>query len=241
MASLDLIIPLGNGSRSNDDELKLCLRSLDRNTQGIGRVILATKHIPEWIQNVTIVPMGDPLKHNKDGNLINKVVMALINLDIRGDFLLCADDNVFNLPLNLEDIPMICNGRGLNHFSANSDEKWFRRMRRTLEFVKSRGMPVDYNYDSHTPQKFNATKVLRGLGGIDYASDIGYCIYTLFRCVSGETGGVHQNEYKTTHESEGSVNSSMDRMFVGYNDEAFLHGLRERLFEKYPDKSRYEK
>ena len=180
---------------------------------------------------------GDPLKHNKDGNMINKVKAAITALGIDSDFILCADDNVFMK--DLDGCPTLYNDKTRNDFTVDR-RKWHRRMVRTFDFLESRGIHLNHNYEVHAPQLFNGKAVLSALEGVDYESDIGYGIYTLFRGLCGETGGVDQRLFKTTHETELSADDPLDRLFAGYNDNAFSHGLRERLFSIFDKKSKYE-
>ena len=238
---MDLIIPLGSESKSQNDELKILLRSVDKNAPGITRVILATVCPPEWIQNVELVPTEDSLKHNKDGNLIQKVLDSIRRFDIHGGFMFSADDNVFVKPCNVEDIPILYNSHGYDYYKKNP-RRWHRRMARTFEFFRERGVEIPHSYECHAPQVFDADKVLKGMEDIDYRSGIGLGIYTAFRAVSGEAGsGIEQGSFKSTHENADGAKKPLDRMLAGYNDEAFLNGLWERLLELFPEKSRFER
>ena len=240
MPGIDIIIPLGIGSKSDNDELRLLLRSIEANVSGLGRVIVVTQKAPDWLVNVIVLRRGDPLKRNKDGNMINKVIHALEFLDITGDFVLCADDNLFMRKIDLCDIPMLYNSKDRQYF-AKDDKKWHRRMVRTFDLLDGFGVHLAHNYEVHAPQKFNAG-MLRGLvPKVDYESDIGYGIYTLFRGLCRETGGVEQSPYKTTHEDVETAGYALDRLFAGYNDDAFNAGLRERLFGIFNNKSKYER
>ena len=239
MSPIDLVIPLGTGSRYGDDELRICLRSVERHVRCLRRVVVVTCTVPSWLRNVVVVNRGDPLKHNKDGNMINKVLAAIDELGITGRFALCADDNVFMQDVALDEIPMLYNNKVRAEFAVD-DRKWHRRMVRTFDFLASRGVELSHNYEVHAPQVFDASVLRDAIRGVDYESDIGYGIYTLFRGLCGETGGVDQRGFKTTHESEADASAPMDRMFAGYNDGAFCNGLRERLFGIFSEKSRYE-
>ncbi len=240
MPCLDLIIPLGVGSKFDNDELRLCLRSAELHAVGLQRVVIVTQAELDWLTNVTIIRRNDPLKKNKDGNMIDKVLLALNTLDIKGDFMLCADDNLFMQDVVLEDCPMIYNSKKRSDFNANG-KRWHRRMVRTFDYLASRGIHYDYNYEVHAPQRFCADLIRERIKSVDYRSDIGYGIYTLFRGISDEHGGETQSKFKTTHESIESVDAPLDRMFANYNDDAFKNGFRKRLFSIFNTKSKYEK
>ena len=93
MQKVDIIIPLGSGSQSNNDELKILLRSLEKNGRNFRNIIVVTDSPPAWLTNAKVVPVSDELKHNKDGNIIRKVLSALtVCYDITPEFVWTADD-----------------------------------------------------------------------------------------------------------------------------------------------------
>lgn len=237
---IDLIVPLGVGSCSDNDELRILLRSVEKNVEDIGRVVIVTQKVPDWLCNATIVPCEDTLGHNKDGNMITKVMLALESLDIHGDVCITCDDTVFMSHTKLADCPVLYNSRNRNDFNETGN-RWHRRMIRTFDYLESKGVYLSHNYECHAPQVFNADILRDKVPTIDYRSGIGFGIFTLFRALSGETGGIEQSKFKTTHEDIDSVYSCMDKQFAGYKDVSFLKGLRERLFSIFNNKSKYEK
>ena len=236
-----LVVPLGTESKFNNDELKILLRSIDVNARNVGRVVVATMAPPKWLRNVEIIPIPDTLRHNKDGNIITKLVEAIKVAEIQGTVVWSCDDHVLLKPMDFEKLPTVFNRHKRSDF-ANSSNTWYKRMIRTFDFLASRGIRLECNYDSHTFQAFDAAEILRVLQGVDYAVEhAGYNINTLLKGLVGVSGGVvEQDSFKTTHESDASGQAPMDRPYVGYNDNAFSHGLRERLFNMFPEKSRYE-
>ena len=235
----DLIVPLGTGSKSGNDELRILLRSAERNFLDIGRVIVVTQEPPDWLRNAVVVRCDDPLKHNKDGNMIRKVMTALEQCDVHGEVVVTCDDTVFCQPQRMACCPVLFNRRGRECFA--DPRTWHRRLRRTFEFLDGIGTPLTHNYECHAPQTFDADALRSRVQAVDYRSSIGYGIFTLFRGLCGITGGIDQELFKRTYESRASVSEPMDRQFAGYNDEAFLNGLREKLLAAYPKKSKYER
>ena len=239
----DIIIPLGPGSKSDNDELKILLRSIERNCTGIKRIILATRHVPEWLNKskFTIVPLDDPEEHLKDANLIYKTLEVIKRCRVQS-FVWCADDNVFMKEVKLDEIPRLHNPRGRNAFSP--ERKWCRRVINTFDYFKQLGIDIDYNFETHTPQYFrDAQGLLKAMEKVDYREQPGLTIMTAFYCSLKDVDkGLLQQDYKETFESAESVrNAKFDKMYVGYNDRAFIDGgLRERLFKVFKDKSRYE-
>lgn len=235
---VDIVIPLGTGSRRNNDELRLLLRSLAVNGRNYRGVIIVASAPPEWLQNVRVLQMDDPLEHNKDGNIIRKV-LAGMQLDyVTPEVVVSWDDIVYLRPFDFAALPPIFNARGPEAF-PETGSIWQRRVRRTFDFLASRGVVLEHNFESHTPHRYPVRRLLRAMRDIDFAGDIGYSIDTLFHGVLGISGGFDQGLFKETRETPGTA--KLDKMIVGYNDAAFLGGLREQLFGVFAKPSKYEK
>ena len=244
-AGIDWIVPLSAESKSNNDELRLLLRSIERNARNLGRIILVGDNLPDWVKDVVRLPGPDTLKTNKDGNLINKVVHACKTLKLK-EFVLSADDNLLCRPCDLDKFPLLYNPRGVDDFRPNFEtgewNRWQQRMMRTFWLAEELGMPLQYNYETHAPQLFrNAPLLLDRLERVRYVQGLGYGIYTLFRLMLGETGGEPQDQYKVTWETAEQVLQPPTKLFAGYCDATFLNGLRGWLSLLYPEKSRYER
>lgn len=241
---MDYIIPLGSGSRSDNDELRILLRSLERNAYNLGRVIIVSQCAPEWLRNVIVVPMGDELPHNKDGNIINKILTGIKTVGLTGEFVWSADDLAVVKPVDLASLPPIWNRNGRAHFAKEARKpkhRWHERMVRTFDLAEEIGVALECNYEAHAMQRLNANELLNAISGIDYESGLGYGIMTLFAMRTGRMGGEPQERWKTCHETEESAKAGFGTVpFVQYNDKAFLNGLRDRLFQTFPMKSRYE-
>ncbi len=245
MANLttDIIIPLGSGSKSDNDELRILLRSLEANAIGLGRIIVISDCAPSWLDRsrVTVLKMGDAHAHNKDANLIDKTIAAIreFNLD---SFCWFADDNVLMQPLRLSAIPILRNLRSKSDFA--DDGKWHRRVFRTFEWAESLGVHLTHNYETHVPQYFtHARELASRLATVDYRTPPGLSIMTLFRVLLGETSkpSESQDAWKETYQEDCTGKPiTLSKPFVGYNDTGFLTGLRQRLFEIYPTRSIYE-
>ena len=236
---VDIIIPLGTGSKSDNDELRLLLRSIEKNGCGYRRIIVVATEIPSWLQNVVNLKMSDSLHQNKDGNIIRKVLFALTECyDISPEFVWTCDDCVVLQKTDFSLLPPITNNRKKSDFPANGSI-WQRRVRRTFEFFEKRGFPLEHNYESHTPQGFPSRKLLRAMRGVNFETGIGYSINTLFYGLLGVSGGFDQSLFKVSAETAEVL--KLNRHFIGYNDKAFHAGLREKLFELFPDKSKYER
>ena len=238
----DVIIPLGNGSTHNNEELRILLRSIDKHCSDVGRILLATQYCPGWVDReaVTVVDLPDSEAHNKDRNLIDKVLKCIELYDVKS-FVFAADDNVFTQDCELKHLPLLFNRK--REAFLNSESKWRRRVLHTFDYFLKRGVPLEREFDSHCPQYFSdAQGLLRAMRDVDYTTQPGLTIMTAFRAATGDIyGGVHMNEFKETYEMPCTEKDFRgDKLFVGYSDVGY-NGIRGRLLGLFPDKCRYEK
>ena len=242
----DIIIPLGNGSRSNDDELRILLRSIDRNLRGYGRVFLVTSYCPSWVNRdmVTVVNIEDLYHDNKDANLHLKTLKTIEKYNVR-HFVWCSDDNVFSQPMYAGMIPTVHNHRRNEDFSQNEANRWRNRVRHTLDWAESRGVHLEHNYECHCPQLFDGKALLEGMKDVEYVRQPGLTIYTTWRVVTDSwKDSIDQRDVKATYEMDKYEDYKTDDLhakpFIGFNDQTFLNGLRDRLLKEYNDRSKFE-
>ena len=244
---IPILIPLGTGSNSDNDELKILLRSIEKNVSNLDKIYLITTAKPDWLidtDDIVIVPIRDRWTDNKDANLFDKVhtTIAKYNLD---QFCFCADDNAFMQPIDLTAIPTLHNHRDLEWFMKNVGGKWTRRVKDTLLWAKSRGVELPYNFECHAPQIFNGQAILQGMQTVDYIARP-LTIYTAWRAVTDTWhNSTDQRDFKNTYEialyDDYKQDDLTSKPFIGYSDSTFLNGLRERLFKVFGEKSHYER
>lgn len=238
------IIPLGNGSwQGRNDELRLLLRSLERNAIGLGTIYIATIYKPSWLKEsdgLVVVPIKDIYNSNKDANLFEKTLRTIEMYNI-GDFVFTADDAALLKPMNLADIPVLHNHRDNGRFYCQSLTKWQNRVRNTLEWAKARGSVLPHNYECHCPQVFDGKALIEGMKDVDYVTQPGLTIYTAWRVVTDSwRDSQNQLDFKETHELPCTATDiRFDKPFIGYNDTAF-GCIREELFRRFPERSKYE-
>lgn len=240
---IPIIIPLGCGSTYHNDELRLLLRSIERNALDLGEVYLVTDCCPEWVDRkaLAVVPMSDKFSGNKDACLHRKTLACIQAFGI-GRFCWCADDNLLCKPMNLAGIPVLHNHRDTGRFYNPPLTKWQNRARNTLEWAKGRGVELGHHFECHCPQVFDGQALLEGMKGVDYVSQPGLTIYTAWRVVTDSwRDSQNQLDWKETYEMPCTARDVVfDKPFLGYNDVAF-GGIRGRLFEEFPEPSRWEK
>ncbi len=244
---IDVIIPLGNGSRFDNRELRILLRSIAANCTDVGRVFLATQYCPRWVDRstVTVVDIPDTATDNKDANLMDKVLGVIEKHGVER-FAFAADDNAFMRPCELKHISLL-HGRGRKEFTP--DTKWRRRMLHTFEYFDARGVSPDNTFDTHCPQYFpDAQGLVAAMKDIDYRTQPGLTIMTAFRCAQNDIyGSFPASNVKLTFEgdckkkvADATAETLASRLFIGYNDDGAAAGLLDKLEQIFPERSRYE-
>ena len=246
---IDILIPLGNGTFDNNNELKILLRSIDKHVKDLGRIYLITTGVPKFVNTdvVQVVPIEDTYEHNKDANLHKKVLETIRKFGIK-DFVFCADDNAFLQDVRLASLPKLHNSRGIDRFPADGSI-WQQRMRHTFEWSKERGVELPYNFECHAPQRFDGQRLIEKMNGVDYESLPGLTIYTTWRVVLDDwQGSQHQNTYKWTFdnavdETPRTIDDAhlCSKMFVGYSDAGVQAGITTRLLKHFSEPCRFEK
>lgn len=243
---VDVIIPLGdNPSKNNNLELRFALRSIEKNLLDVRYVYIVTEKLPDWVDDVVHVKCSDLLKHNKDGNIINKVLAALENtneqhIDVLDNFVFMADDNILAKPMSSEDIGYYHLGT-LEKKKFDDSNAWHMKLLNGYSKLKEEGKPV-WNWESHCPvvmEKYKFINVYRMMYPEFEDDGAGYTIYTMYfnnymPKVFSSTKGV-----KSTFEDKKIV--ADESKFMGYNDQGFTEEVKKLIKNMFPKPSRYEK
>ena len=237
---IDIVIPLSSESFSDNLELRLALRSIDRFAAGAGKVWIIGDTVPDWLQNVRILPVPDRYCHNKDANIIDKLLAAVSEKELSRRFVFWSDDQIALYRFILNDLVPVYNRRNAQDFQ--SDRIWHRRMRNTFAWLKKQNITLNWNWDSHVPQIMQKNSFRKLMQYLNYQVEPGYCINTLYFGLLRTPPGLEQSRIKTTCESTQYYETLPEgRLFLGYNDDACRGNILQLLQEYLPDRSVYEK
>lgn len=175
-----------------------------------------------------MVPFDDSIKDNKDANLFNKILAAANNPDVRQNFVFWSDDQILTDYIDLNQLPIVANNRGYKHFQQTKElSKWQARMKHTLEVIKQKqNKQLPCNYDSHVPQLYNKTKVKQIFSKVDYNTQPGLCINTIYFGLQ-KVKSIDQRKVKHTIEGVQKplpIPSEMS-LYIGYDEGAWRSGL----------------
>lgn len=239
--SVDVVYTLADApSNTDDEELRISLRSVASFGVNLGTVWVVSNRLPEWLANVNHIKVPDTYNNCKDANIINKVLAACEDNRVSDRFIFMSDDQVFNTKIPLNRLSPTYNPRGIRHFSLTDGNRWSKRMHNTLRYIENAGGCADINWDSHCPQPIDKDKFYDIMTHLPYTTIPGMCINTAYFGNKLEPALIPQNMVKNTFEGvcEGSI--ILNKAFIGYNDAGYRSGLREKLLEKFPNKAEYE-
>lgn len=260
--STDVVIPLGSGSHANDLELRFALRSLEKHFLDLGRVFICGCR-PDWLQDIEHLDLPDTNRHNKDANLVGKVLSAC-KAGVSKLFLRQSDDQVMLVPCRTEDVKAYHAGDLADRVGRNSywEGGWKLRLRATGHWLRVRGFPT-LHYDTHLPMIYDRDKfvqIMHEFPWKQYEGDrpkkgkwakvpreVGFTINTMY-CNQAAVNPAHLGNEKISL-GKGSANWNVPkirrkltgRKYLGYDDAGFTPALQQVLYELFPTPSRFEK
>ena len=236
---IDIVIPLGSGSRYNNLELRMALRSIACYAVNVNDIYIVTAELPDWVKNVKTIEKADTYLHNKDANIIEKLLAAAALPELSETFLFWSDDQLALHRFDAAHLPITCNPRQYKDF--NQSTVWHQRMRNTFEYLQQHNIFLSCNFDTHLPMPLEKAAFTRIMNNAKYSAEPGYCVNTLYCGMLGMTGALEQQRIKHTAESRETLTAlPQDKLFLGYNDCAMQNGLPELLLDYFPEKCKYE-
>lgn len=237
---IDIVIPLSAESRFDNLELRMALRSIASCARRVGRVYVVCETLPEWCRRVVHLKHGDKHRSNKDANLFAKLLYACRRPELSERFLFWSDDQLALREFDAAATLPVFNRRGPDAFTGTG--RWHRRMRNTFAFLGANGIRPGHNWDSHVPQPIRKKRFLELVAPLDYITEPGFCINTLYFGLMRTSPVLPQSLVKLTCESTREVKSlAVPKLYLGYNDHALEHGLIPLLKARFPMPCRYEK
>ena len=191
----DIVIPLGKGSRWNDNELRYCLRSIER-FMPRSRVFIVG-HRPKWVKNVIHIPFTDnPDYEAKERNIKNKFLAACDHPELSEDFWAFNDD-YFILQKPPARYPYFYDKCLSSKIATRPFKDHYQYAQiNTYETLKNLGYTT-LNYDVHFPILYNKTKFREVMDLYDWNIQHGYVVKSLY-CNTLEIKGTQTQDCKLT-------------------------------------------
>ena len=145
---MDIVYVIGKGSKKDNLELRMSLRSIDKYGTNVGRVIVVGAP-PSWLsKEVEQLQVADkyPYKHSNILNCIEAVVDEKL---VKGDFLYSSDDHFYVKNTDFEKYPYYIKGDLRKAVDPNDFfYKYHKSLVDTRELCIRHGLPTK-NYSQH--------------------------------------------------------------------------------------------
>jgi len=239
--SVDVVIPLGKGSKWNDLELRFCLRALESNFNDLGQVWLIGE-CPAWCEGVRHIRVPDLFTSNKDANLISKILVACYQSEISDMFLRVSDDEIFLKPMSVGQLRPYHQGS----IRSPNGNRWHQRLKRTGQWLRSKGR-TDWNYDSHIPALMSCESFRRIFACAPYKQGPGLTIDSTYfnSCGLAEhrmlPRGTRVRLTRQVEDPAIYLCTLQSRTFANLTDHAVCPALEAALTEIFPKPSKYER
>lgn len=129
-------------NRGSDRELRLSLRSLQKNCKDLGRVFIITDELPDWIQNVEHIARYDYIYPEIS---IYYKVMTFVNRSRCRSFLFMNDDFYMMKPFEARNYPLYYRGELVY---IDNPSRWQKVNNNTLDYLKRK---EKHDYGVHCP------------------------------------------------------------------------------------------
>ncbi len=238
------------------DELKYSLRSFEKFFPQLGRVWIFG-HLPDNIDPAKVLHINEP-EWVKPPVFVESAALQILNnkLDrLSEDFILAQDDNYLLRPVTFEDFGPL-NVQNLDEVQIRGSKPWQLMLWRTFDLLKFMGHSV-YNYESHTPHRFNRSK-LRMVSERFTRTEMaathryhGLCIRMAYWNILKEadraplrSASEHRVGFTQPGDSETVEQISaalQDRIFMFHDDNGLSDALKSVLETRFPNKSHFER
>lgn len=226
--ALTVFYPLNNGSRLNNFELKMSLRSVEKHLSSYSDVIIVGEK-PDWIQNVNHIPFHDE-STIPDYNITKKTERALQEVN---RVLFFNDDHYLLEGFDAETFPYFYYDTLDNYVKRRGLDGYGKRANNTMKLLKSKNLPTKF-FDIHTPIIYERQAFLENVVSLDWKQyKEGFVIKSLY--ANGlKIEGTSQKDSKSLHPPHMPVN-----IFSSTNAKPRA-SVQRFLMEKFPNKSKYE-
>ncbi len=165
---MDILYIVGDGSRFNNLELRMSLRSICKYGTNIGKVIVAGNP-PQWLSDKVIKIKIEDKYTYKHQNILSCIENVIDMELVHGDFLYSSDDHFYCRPVDFANYPYFVKGELRRTFNL-TDTFWqyHQSLYDTRKLCQKYNLPA-MDYSQHCNTHMN-TDVFRSIRNIIHES-----------------------------------------------------------------------
>lgn len=235
---IDLVLPLGKGSKHDNFELRYSLRSLERYGRNVGRLFVIGER-PSWLQNVVHIPYID--RHCHERNIYEKLLIACNTAEISIDFLFWMDDIFLTESIDCENYP-VTHDRTLAEAIAprHRYDGYKLSLENSLNALTKNNLPT-LHYDLHRPFTYNKESFIGALGLVDWKRPNGHVIQSIYGNACGlPSTQMDDLKFNLPLPFDKIHEAVQGRHVFSVGDRAMTDVMKQFISEMYTQKSKYE-
>jgi AAA15 family ATPase/GTPase len=235
---LDLVYPLGSGSKWNNSELKYSLRSVEKHLKNFDKVFIVGQ-FPDFLNSEAIHITQPIVSGNAARNIAMNLLAACQDERLSQSFLYMTDDLFFTKDVDATTYPTYFKCDLEKTYRINVTD-YRRHVRNTMDVLKEQGHKT-LNFDVHYPTTFKKTELKRVIESNNFNRSFGLIIKSLYFNTLGTQGTLRDDckvvqikrldqwrEYVKTTECFSIADTCINQVFKDF------------MAETYPEKSRWE-
>jgi hypothetical protein len=265
---MDVLLPLGRDSRWQNNELRYCLRSIEKFATGYDRIFIIGED-PGFLNqesrkagssensfsgiegscvpnsNIWFFPLKD-VRGNKQARIAHKIFWAFQKTDISDQAVLFNDDYVLTAPTDLSRLPLYHRGSLFDAAQRQSDPVYKKSLEETNRVLQEASKPT-FHYDIHAPMILERQSFL-GLEtwwqkSLAYPNGVGLVVKSVYANNTLPFPGPTIRDCKLRNPYPARILNSIirDRWVFSYSDQGLTPTLKQWLVDRFPEKSKWEK
>ena len=236
------------------EELKLSLRSLEKNFKEKFMVVIVGDYEPWMSSEIWVIPSKGT--SHKDGDQPKDIALKLSKViaeaRVPENFVWMNDDIYFINPVMLADIQTLKAMEDLGKIKRESGTPYRKNLWKTYDKLISMGIKTVWNYGTHLPFCFNKQKLAEMIDKFNMLKE-SYLTTTLYHniffkdfrpmLISAKWDNMKIGIYKPWK----SINKTLfeqfitEKKFLNNSQTGFDDEIMKLLKKMFPDKSRFEK
>jgi hypothetical protein len=246
MDKIDIVIPLGSGSKHRNAELRFALRSIERFALGVRRVVVLGVDPGFLSDDVWHVPCDD-VEGNKEYRIAAKFLWAFENVPgLSPVVAMWNDDYVLTREVDVRELKLEHRGSLADAAARHHNQRYSAALALTASELRRENLDI-YHYDIHRPVLYDGKFFISLLPWWIKSgrSGCGMVVKSVYgnNWLAGRDPGEQVRDCKLTgFRSAARVRRRIRHRWVfSYSDRALERGLYEWLRGEFPRKSVFEK
>lgn len=239
---IDVVLPLGPGSRHNDIELRYALRAIRQHAVGLRRIVVIGA-IPTWlVQTDTLRLIFLPeFSANKAARIALKFRWAFQHSDVTDTVAMWNDDYLMLRDQDIRTIPPIYRGQ---LYRPNATRGWRRLLHHTAETLTAAAYGARH-FDIHVPILYERRRFLDMSDWWDRSAKdpIGLVAKSLYGNIHCADTAVRGRDCKLQADWQRRIDGHKvtQRWVLSYGDGALTTGFAKWMQERFPESAPWEK